>query len=189
MLLALSYVKIVSHFTNHQQIPVIGFNATLGYRADGQALSKAFDQIVYQRDVPSLTETGYLTPLRYTHVRSGIDFGSLELSSSTFDFDDATVRTTVGSPFFTKMVVQTYLSQCGEYTDSFLSGVSDVRVAGDRTSTLVYAHSHRQIKSLVTAFRRAGVRAAPMTGHMTRLVRGSHCNNSSTATLRFSLVV
>jgi hypothetical protein len=102
-----------------------------------------------------------------------MEFGSLELSSSTFDFDDATVRTTVGSPFFTKTVLQTYLSQCGEYTDSVFIGVSDVRVAGDRTSTLVYAHSHRQIKSLVMAFRSAGVRAAPMTGRMTRLVRDS----------------
>lgn len=114
MLLVPQLCQDVSHFTDTQKIPVIGFSATLGYRADGQALLKTFDRIVYQQDVQTLIEGGYLAPLKYTHVRTGIDFASLEVSSSTFDFDEDAARATTDTPFFNKTVVQTYLSQCSE---------------------------------------------------------------------------
>lgn len=105
----------MSHFTDTHKILDIGFSATLGYRADEQALSSAFDRIVYQRDVPSLTDAGYLTPLRYTHVGTGIDFGSLDVSSSTFDFDEDATRKVTDTPILNDTVVQTYLSKCNEY--------------------------------------------------------------------------
>lgn len=38
--------------------------------------------------------------------------------------------------------------------------------------TLVYGLNNRHFKNLVTAFRRAGVQAVPLTGSMTRLERG-----------------
>lgn len=54
-------------------------------------------------------------PLRYTHIITGIDVGTLKRSSSAFGFDEEAVRATIDMPFFTKTVVETLVSQCGKY--------------------------------------------------------------------------
>lgn len=93
---------------------IIGFSATLGCRADGQPLSDIFDEIVYHRDVSALMNSGYLTPATYTNVLTGRDFSSLEISRTTYDFNEEAAAAMLNTPAFNDIVVQTYLSECSK---------------------------------------------------------------------------
>lgn len=167
-----SYRKILSRLTASSpatsNIPIIGFSATLGCRADGQALSEVFNEIAFHKDVSAFIDSGELTPATYTNVRTGSDFSCLEVSRATYDFDEDAALAMVNTTPFTKMVVETYLSLCSK---TFSFRLRDVRAdrlyTEDRKCTLVYALNYKHTRDLLSAFRQAGVRARILTGFST----------------------
>ncbi|KAJ9096814.1 hypothetical protein QFC21_005085 [Naganishia friedmannii] len=169
---ASSYRKILSCLTASSRpmsnVPVIGFSATMGCRADGQALSAILDEIVYHKDVSALIDSGHLTPATYTNVRTGRDFSSLEVSRMTYDFDEESAAAMVNTPAFNSIVVQTYLSQCSKAPGFGLrTFVADQPFTEDRKCTVVYALNYAHTRDLLSAFRQAEVAARSLTGFNT----------------------
>ncbi|GMK56632.1 hypothetical protein CspeluHIS016_0304720 [Cutaneotrichosporon spelunceum] len=128
-------------------VPIVGFSATFS-RHDTLALSAAFEEIVFHRDVGNMLEEGWLSPVKSTAVYADLQLGDVE-TTSTGEYATASLASHVNTPVVNLLIVRTYLHR-----------------AADRRSTLVFAVNLQHVADLVAAFRQAGVDARSITSAM-----------------------
>ncbi|KLT45993.1 P-loop containing nucleoside triphosphate hydrolase protein [Cutaneotrichosporon oleaginosum] len=128
-------------------VPIVGFSATFS-RHDTLALSAAFEEIVFHRDVGNMLEEGWLSPVKSTAVYADLQLGDVE-TTSTGEYATASLANHVNTPAVNLLIVRTYLHR-----------------AADRRSTLVFAVNLQHVADLVAAFRTAGVDARSITSAM-----------------------
>ncbi|BEI90319.1 uncharacterized protein CcaverHIS019_0303890 [Cutaneotrichosporon cavernicola] len=128
-------------------VPIVGFSATFS-RHDTLALSAAFEEIVFHRDVGDMLEEGWLSPVKSTAVYADLQLGDVE-TTSTGEYATASLASHVNTPAVNLLVVRTYLHR-----------------AADRRSTLAFAVNLQHVADLVAAFRNAGVDARSITSTM-----------------------
>ncbi|BEJ13358.1 hypothetical protein CspHIS471_0305320 [Cutaneotrichosporon sp. HIS471] len=129
------------------QVPIVGFSATFS-RHDTLALSAAFEEIVFHRDVGDMLEEGWLSPVKSTAVYADLQLSDVE-TTSTGEYATASLASHVNTPAVNLLVVRTYLHR-----------------AADRRSTLAFAVNLQHVTDLVAAFRNAGVDARSITSTM-----------------------
>ncbi|KAI9632391.1 P-loop containing nucleoside triphosphate hydrolase protein [Dioszegia hungarica] len=153
---AISYLRMLHYFNQDvelpelmspiepadhgNRVPIVGFSATFS-RPDQLALSAVFEKIVYHREITSMLEEGWLSPVRSTSVKCNLNLRTVELNSQG-DFNAASLASHLNTPDVNNLVVGTYLHR-----------------ASDRRSTLVFCVDLTHVADLTQAFRDAGVDA------------------------------
>ncbi|GAA6008126.1 hypothetical protein JCM10207_007038 [Rhodosporidiobolus poonsookiae] len=124
------------------RVPLLAFTATWG-RADGLALGKVWERIVWHSGWLEMIEGAWLSPLRFTTVHLGdeLDMARVDVSSSG-DFNIASLAHAVDTAEVNRLAVDAWEAK-----------------AGDRRSTLVFAVSVAHVVSLTNEFRERGVDA------------------------------
>lgn len=89
-------------------VPIIGFTATFS-RADGLALGKIFQQIVWHAGWLDMIKAGWLCALRFTTVQLGSLFDPSQLpSSSSGDFNQNALSKMVNTEAITQLTLKTW---------------------------------------------------------------------------------
>ncbi|GAA5852613.1 hypothetical protein JCM9279_005529 [Rhodotorula babjevae] len=119
------------------RVPLLAFTATWG-RADGLALGKIFEKIVWHGEWLDMIRGNWLSQLEFTtvHLGSAVDMGQMDVSSSTGDFTAASLARSIDKDAVNKFAVNAWLEN-----------------ARDRRSTLVFAVSVAHVLSLTNTFR------------------------------------
>jgi len=180
-----SYVTILSHFDpqvdvplsertaagapQSSGIPIIGFSATFA-RHDGIALGKVFQRIVYHKDFLEMVNDKWLSPVRFTSVRTSIDLASVPTSALSHDFRTSALADLMNTAALNQVIVRTWLHRAtpGSQAQSssalaMQAGTSTVARKA-RRSTLVFAVNVAHVMDLTQAFRDAGVDARYVHG-------------------------
>ncbi|GAA5954131.1 hypothetical protein JCM21900_002899 [Sporobolomyces salmonicolor] len=125
------------------RVPLLGFTATWG-RADGLALGKLFQKIVWHGEWLDMIEGRWLSQLQFTTVRLGeaLDLADVDVSSSTGEFNTASLAKAVDKREVNELAINAWIEK-----------------ASDRRSTLVFAVNISHIYSLANAFRERGIDA------------------------------
>ncbi|GAA6042342.1 hypothetical protein JCM8097_003857 [Rhodosporidiobolus ruineniae] len=126
------------------RVPMLAFTATWG-RADGLALGKVWERIVYHAEWIDMIDASWLSPLRFTTVHlspSELDLSSVETSSSTGDFNMVSLAKAVDQSAINQIAVDAWEAK-----------------AKDRRSTLVFAVNIAHVISLTNEFRSRGIDA------------------------------
>ncbi|GAA5962963.1 hypothetical protein JCM3765_006731 [Sporobolomyces pararoseus] len=127
------------------RIPLLAFSATWN-RADGLALGKVFEKIVYHAEWLDMIKSNWLSELKFTTLRispaQGMNLDNVEVSKETGDFVLGSLIGEVDREEVNEIAVKTWLEKCS-----------------DRRSTLVFAISISHILSLTNTFRKYGVDA------------------------------
>ncbi|GAA5900458.1 hypothetical protein JCM8208_005368 [Rhodotorula glutinis] len=119
------------------RVPLLAFTATWG-RADGLALGKIFEKIVWHGEWLDMIRGNWLSQLEFTtvHLGSAVDMAQIDVSSSTGDFTAASLARSIDKDAVNKLAVNAWLEN-----------------ARDRRSTLVFAVSVAHVLSLTNTFR------------------------------------
>lgn len=146
---ATTWVKILKYFgADHVKLPiqVIGFTATME-RADGEALGKIFDEIVYERSLLDMIKNGELCDAKYSTVDVGIDF--LKVRSNNGDFVEKRLSEVMNTNDVNSVVTAAYLKLRQQYGFK---------------STLVFCVDVDHCKSLCSVLHSQGVNAQYVLG-------------------------
>ncbi|KAK4046631.1 putative ATP-dependent helicase IRC3 [Microbotryomycetes sp. JL201] len=124
-------------------VPLLAFTATWG-RADGLALGKIFQKIVWHGEWLDMIKGSWLSQLRFTTVRLGdaLDLSDVNVSKSTGEYVIASLARAVDKSQVNQLAVDAWF-----------------RKAEDRRSTLVFAVNIHHVVSLANAFREQGIDA------------------------------
>ncbi|KAK0541397.1 putative ATP-dependent helicase IRC3 [Tilletia horrida] len=176
-----SYVSILSHFDPQVSvplqkrgedgsppssgIPIIGFSATFA-RHDGVALGKVFQRIVYHKDFLEMVNDKWLSPVRFTSVRTKIDLASVPTSSKTHDFRTSALSEVMNTRAINQVIVRTWLDRAGITSTSTSTSEAGEAAAPRkmRRTTLIFAVNVAHVIDLTQAFRDAGVDARYVHG-------------------------
>ncbi|GAA5909143.1 hypothetical protein JCM5296_006656 [Sporobolomyces johnsonii] len=125
------------------RVPLLGFTATWG-RADGLALGKLFQKIVWHGEWLDMIEGRWLSQLQFTTIRLGeaLNLADVDVSSKTGEFNTESLAKAVDKGEVTDLAVKAWIDK-----------------ASDRRSTLVFAVNISHIHSIANAFRERGIDA------------------------------
>ncbi|BGP42779.1 Putative ATP-dependent helicase IRC3 [Rhodotorula kratochvilovae] len=125
------------------RVPLLAFTATWG-RADGLALGKVFEKIVWHGEWLSMIKGRWLSQLEFTtvHLGSALDLATIDVSSATGEFSTASLARAVDKREVNDLAVDAWFEN-----------------AGDRRSTLVFAVNIPHVISLTNTFRERGIDA------------------------------
>ncbi|GAA5895720.1 hypothetical protein JCM5296_007402 [Sporobolomyces johnsonii] len=125
------------------RVPLLGFTATWG-RADGLALGKLFQKIVWHGEWLDMIEGRWLSQLQFTTVRLGsaLNLADVDVSSKTGEFNTASLARAVDKREVNELAVKAWIDR-----------------ASDRRSTLIFAVNISHIYSIANAFREQGIDA------------------------------
>ncbi|GAA5950206.1 hypothetical protein JCM10213_005201 [Rhodosporidiobolus nylandii] len=125
------------------RVPLLAFSATWG-RADGLALGKVWEKLVWHAEWLDMIEASWLSPVRFTtvHLGSALDYSSVNVSQSTGEFTLGSLAKAVDKTEINKIIADTWEEK-----------------AGDRRSTLVFAINVNHVISLTNTFRERGIDA------------------------------
>ncbi|GAA5871199.1 hypothetical protein JCM1840_000140 [Sporobolomyces johnsonii] len=125
------------------RVPLLGFTATWG-RADGLALGKLFQKIVWHGEWLDMIQGRWLSQLQFTTVRLGaaLNLADVDVSSKTGEFNTASLARAVDKREVNELAVKAWIDR-----------------ASDRRSTLVFAVNISHIHSIANAFRERGIDA------------------------------
>ncbi|SGY97107.1 BQ5605_C035g11383 [Microbotryum silenes-dioicae] len=125
-------------------IPILAFTATFS-RADGLALGKVVQKIVWHASWLDMITKGWLCDIRFTTVRLGsaLDLNSISTSKTSGDFSMASLARAVDQAPINRICVETWKEKAEQ----------------TRRSTLVFAVDVNHVVSLTNAFREQGIDA------------------------------
>ncbi|GAA5923628.1 double-stranded DNA-dependent ATPase [Sporobolomyces koalae] len=127
------------------RVPLLAFSATWN-RADGLALGKVFERIVWHAEWLDMIRSKWLSELKFTTLKvapsQGMNLDNVELSSQTGDYVLGSLAREVDKEEINEIAVTSWFEK-----------------ASDRRSTLVFAISISHILSLTNTFRKYGVDA------------------------------
>ncbi|KPV72707.1 uncharacterized protein RHOBADRAFT_46753, partial [Rhodotorula graminis WP1] len=92
------------------RVPLLAFTATWG-RADGLALGKIFEKIVWHGEWLDMIRGNWLSQLEFTtvHLGSAVDMAQIDVSSSTGDFTAASLARSIDKDAVNKLAVNAWL--------------------------------------------------------------------------------
>ncbi|KAK6336659.1 hypothetical protein TWF718_009454 [Orbilia javanica] len=146
---AKSYRKALEHFgamTPESEVHVVGVSATFG-RSDGLRLGAVMDHIVYHKDFVSMIDSGWLSKVLFTTVKSNINYTNVKLTGQTGDFNLSDLANAVNTPENNDVTVRSWVEK-----------------AGTRKSTLVFCVDIKHVIDMSNLFRRYGYEAFYVTG-------------------------
>ncbi|SCZ91483.1 BZ3500_MvSof-1268-A1-R1_Chr1-2g01439 [Microbotryum saponariae] len=125
-------------------IPILAFTATFS-RADGLALGKVVQKIVWHASWLDMITKGWLCDIRFTTVRLGsaLDLNSIGTSKTSGDFIMASLARAVDQAPINRICVESWKEKAEQ----------------TRRSTLVFAVDVNHVVSLTNAFREQGIDA------------------------------
>lgn len=144
-IVAPTYLKLLKHFNADSKSPmvnVIGFSATLD-RHDGQLVSTALDELLYQLELPEMIEQKWLCPVKFTRVFPT----NMEVKYK--DKEEMYVR--IAEKATTKKAVH-------RVVDAWL------QQAANRRSTLVFCVDKEHVQMTTKAFCAKSIEARSVTG-------------------------
>ena len=104
---AKSYQKILKYFSGAEMI--IGFTAT-GKRGDGVALSTAFDEIIFYRDLRWGIRNGYLSRVRGYEVKASYNLANVEKTAG--DYNQGQLETALMTGDSVAVTAKAYMDFC-----------------------------------------------------------------------------
>ncbi|RVD89911.1 uncharacterized protein DFL_000898 [Arthrobotrys flagrans] len=146
---AKSYRKTLEHFgamTAETDVYVVGVSATFG-RSDGLRLGAVMDHIVYHKDFVSMIDSGWLSKVLFTTVKSNINYTNVKLTGATGDFNLSDLANAVNTPENNDVTVRSWIEK-----------------AGNRKSTLVFCVDIKHVIDMTNLYRRYGYEAFYVTG-------------------------
>jgi len=147
-----SYQKIIKElgFENDKNKLLIGVTAT-PERADRQPLGKTFQQIVYNKPISELIESGYLTQIISRKI---LTLTSIEKVKNTAgDFNNAQLENKINNRQRNVLIVEKYI------------------LHGANRKAIAFCVSVKHIMNLVAVFKEYGVNAQPIWGDMDEIER------------------
>ncbi|GJN91895.1 hypothetical protein Rhopal_004920-T1 [Rhodotorula paludigena] len=125
------------------RVPLLAFTATWG-RADGLALGKIFEKIVWHGEWLSMIKGRWLSQLEFTtvHLGNALDLAKVDISKQTGEFSTAALARAIDKSEVNDLAVDAWFEN-----------------AQDRRSTLVFCVNIPHILSLTNAFRERGIDA------------------------------
>ncbi|KAF8535630.1 P-loop containing nucleoside triphosphate hydrolase protein [Trichophaea hybrida] len=155
--IAASYRQTLDHFGvldmhegSHEDKPVVvGVSATLS-RSDGLALGKVLDHIVYHRGYVEMIEESWLSPVKFTTVKTNVDLSRVRTGGKGGDFQIGELGRVVNTDQANEITIRSWLSK-----------------ARTRKSTLVFCVDIAHVNEITAKFRQYGVDAKPVTSHTT----------------------
>ncbi|SCV68041.1 BQ2448_162 [Microbotryum intermedium] len=125
-------------------IPILAFTATFS-RADGLALGKVVEKIVWHASWLDMITKGWLCEIKFTTVQLGsaLDMSSITTSKTSGDFVMASLARAVDQAPINRICVEAWKE----------------KAEGKRRSTLVFAVDINHVVSLTNAFRDQGIDA------------------------------
>lgn len=147
---AASYRRVLEHFGVFEEGTkrlLVGFTAT-SQRGDGEGLDAIFDEIVYARDLPAMMQAGFLSPIAGWRVSTNIDLSNVRTRMGDYALNQ--LAETVNVDLRNEVVVKAY--------KELLAG----------RKTLCFCVDVAHAGEVAKAFNRADVRAATVTGAMSR---------------------
>ncbi|KAG0661148.1 hypothetical protein C6P46_004102 [Rhodotorula mucilaginosa] len=126
------------------RVPLLAFTATWG-RADGLALGKVFEKIVWHADWLEMVQAKWLSAIQFTAVqvdRDTLDLDKVKTSSVTGDYNLSSLARQVDTVEFAEAAVDAWFEK-----------------AQDRRSTLVFGASVAHVVTLTNTFRARGIDA------------------------------
>lgn len=94
-------------------VPILGFTATFG-RADGKALGKVYEKVVWHAEWLDMIRAGWLSELHFTTVRLGkevLDLDKVETSASSGEFVTSSLSAEVSKSSVTDLTVRAWLDR------------------------------------------------------------------------------
>ncbi|KAF3904955.1 hypothetical protein ABW20_dc0110390 [Dactylellina cionopaga] len=146
---AKSYMKTLGHFgatTPESDVYLVGVSATFA-RSDGLRLGAVMDHIVYHKDFVSMIDSGWLSKVLFTTVKTNIELSAIRHMGVTGDFNLGELSTVVNTPENNEVTVRSWVEK-----------------AGNRKSTLVFCVDIAHVTALTNTFRRHGYEAFFVTG-------------------------
>ncbi|KAI9323471.1 P-loop containing nucleoside triphosphate hydrolase protein [Dichotomocladium elegans] len=142
---AKTYIKVMTHFQEHQSILLWGCSATV-VRHDGLGLYQSFEKITYEKKLIEMMKNNWLCPLRVISIESKLDLSKVRLRLNDFCHTD--LAGVVNTEERNRAVVaswQTYAEPT-------------------RRSTVVFAVDIAHTLTLCNRFRENGIDAEYITG-------------------------
>ncbi|KAJ1646624.1 DEAD DEAH box helicase [Coemansia asiatica] len=139
-----SYGKVIEHFDQAGHLVIWGCSATL-HRYDGLRLTRAFDEIVYQKHFIQMIKEKWLCDMRIVTVKTRSSIGGVRKVSG--DFATASLSSAVNNDERNLAVVKAF--------DAY---------ASERSSTLVFAVDVKHAVCLRDEFRKFGIHAEVVLG-------------------------
>ncbi|KAL9114486.1 MAG: hypothetical protein Q9227_001567 [Pyrenula ochraceoflavens] len=127
---------------------LVGVTATAS-RFDGLSLGAALDQIVYHKDFLDMIEEKWLSPVKFTTVKTFAKLDEVKINQ-TGDFSTAPLSKAVRTTECNDITVRTWMKE-----------------AKGRTSTLVFCVDIAHVEALKAAFRDIGIDARAVTSKTT----------------------
>ncbi|KAK6343282.1 hypothetical protein TWF730_010878 [Orbilia blumenaviensis] len=148
---AKSYRRILEHFgamSSDTDVHLVGVSATFG-RADGLRLGAVMDHIVYHKDFVAMIDSGWLSKVVFTTVKSNINYTNVKLTGATGDFNLSDLANAVNTPENNDLTVRSWVEKAGS----------------SRKSTLVFCVDTKHVRDMTNLFRRYGYEAFYVTGN------------------------
>ncbi|GAA5991266.1 hypothetical protein JCM10908_003230 [Rhodotorula pacifica] len=126
------------------RVPLLAFTATWG-RADGLALGKVFEKIVWHADWLDMVRGKWLSDIQFTTVQIGpetLNLDKVKTSAVTGDYNLSALAREVNTTAFANVAVDAWFEK-----------------AQDRRSTLVFGASVAHVVTLTNTFRARGIDA------------------------------
>ncbi|KAK6507433.1 hypothetical protein TWF481_005866 [Arthrobotrys musiformis] len=143
-----TYRKALDHFgamSSDSGVYVVGVSATFG-RSDGLKLGAVMDHIVYHKDFVSMIDSGWLSKVLFTTVKTNISYENVKLRFNG-DFNLTELGDAVNTPENNDVTIRSWVEK-----------------AGDRKSTLVFCVNIKHAIDMTNLFRRFGYEAFYVTG-------------------------
>ncbi|KAL7270363.1 putative ATP-dependent helicase IRC3 [Rhizina undulata] len=148
---ASTYMQVLDHFGVLDPIEgvtdtpiVVGVSATLS-RFDGMKLGRVMDRIVYHRDYVDMINDKWLSPVKFTTVKTNVDLSGVS-SNAMGDFNTKELSLAVNTDEANGVTVQSWLEK-----------------AEKRKSTIVFCVDIQHVNDMVAKFRLYGIDARPVS--------------------------
>ncbi|KAF3942364.1 hypothetical protein ABW19_dt0210197 [Dactylella cylindrospora] len=146
---AKSYRKTLDHFgamKKESDVYVVGVSATFS-RTDGVELGAVVDHIVYHRDFVAMIESGWLSKVLFTTVKTNLKLDKVKLIGGNGDFNVGELAQVVNTAENNDVIVRSWIEK-----------------AGNRKSTLVFCVDIEHVVDMSNVFRRYGYESYYVTG-------------------------
>ncbi|EPS42372.1 hypothetical protein H072_3654 [Dactylellina haptotyla CBS 200.50] len=146
---AKSYRKTLDHFgamKKDAEVYLVGVSATFN-RSDGLKLGAVIDHIVFHKDFVSMIDSGWLSKVLFTTVKSNLKLSDVRLTGANGDFNLGELSNAVNTPENNDVTVRSWMEK-----------------AGNRKSTLVFCVDIAHVVDMTNTFRRYGYEAFFVTG-------------------------
>ncbi|KAF3918582.1 hypothetical protein AA313_de0201377 [Arthrobotrys entomopaga] len=146
---AKSYLKTLDHFGARKKdcdVHLVGVSATFS-RSDGLRLGAVIDHIVYHKDFVSMIDSGWLSKVLFTTIKTKIRLSDVKLTGVNGDFNLGELSNVINTDENNEVTVRSWIEK-----------------AGNRKSTLVFCVDIAHVVDMTNTFRRHGYEAFYVTG-------------------------